>query len=153
MKIVANTSYHPLPDGGVTLLGARDRVTPTMTLVELEGERLLIDCGVRGPNDPLPSAALAVETLLITHAHSDHIAGLPTLLAKGKVKRVLATAPTLEITAIQIEDSYRIYGDAGSGRREFRRRFNEVVRSVRYGETVYTGERSNGLRAKISRLG
>jgi ribonuclease Z len=73
----------------VTLLGTGnprplpDRGGPA-TLVEGGGERFLFDCG-RGVTERLFARSLlpAVDDVLLTHLHSDHVVGLPDLWLTG----------------------------------------------------------------------
>ena len=138
--------YHPLPDGGVTLLGAVEGVTPTMTLASMDGARILIDCGVGHLRAPLDEAALDAETLILTHAHNDHLSGLAKLLAEGRVKRIYATAPTLDIAVLQVKDSIRLSGGTDRDYRDFRLRFDEIARPLRYGAWQKRGHET----AKVS---
>lgn len=55
---------------------------PTATLVELDGRRILIDCGI-GVTKALVEAGVDLRTLdlvLVTHLHSDHVRELGPLL-------------------------------------------------------------------------
>ncbi|MGI1661914.1 MBL fold metallo-hydrolase [Palleronia sp. KMU-117] len=55
---------------------------PTATLVELDGRRILVDCGI-GATRSLVEAGVDLRTLdlvLITHLHSDHVLELGPLL-------------------------------------------------------------------------
>lgn len=105
----ACTAVHPLPDGEVRLLGAVDCVTGAMTRVELGGRKLLVDCGVRQGREArdwvFPDAARDVDAVLLTHGHLDHIGALPHLLDGGFDKPLFATAATLAIARISLEDT------------------------------------------------
>jgi glyoxylase-like metal-dependent hydrolase (beta-lactamase superfamily II) len=57
-----------------------------MTLIAMGEARVLIDCGSAPPSYRIPQEALDVETVLLTHAHNDHISGLPRLLKEGRVR-------------------------------------------------------------------
>ena len=73
----------------VTFLGGADEIGASCAAVDLEGVRLLVDCGQR--MGALPGAALPdfsrlengppIAAVLLTHAHADHIGALPALNA------------------------------------------------------------------------
>src|SRR6202020_1097982 len=82
-------------------------------LVEANGKRLLVDCGlfqggkelrernwVHSPQDPA-----AVDWVLLTHAHLDHTGYLPRLLADGFRGPIFANAATRELCALLLPDS------------------------------------------------
>ena len=108
-EVVACTAVHPLADGEVRLLGAVDCVTGAMTRLELGGTRLLVDCGIgqgrEARNWVFPEAARDVDGVVLTHGHHDHIGSLPHLLDGGYDKPIFATAATLDIARISLEDS------------------------------------------------
>lgn len=98
----------------VTFLGGASEVGASCTLVEVGGKRILVDAGVRmGEGDALPDLAKlqeggAVDLVLLTHAHTDHIGALPLVhLAYPKVP-VLTTAPSLALMRILLQDALKI---------------------------------------------
>ena len=61
----------------ITFVGAAHEVTGSCTLLELAGEKYLIDRGMEQGMDvyeniPLPVAAKDVSAVFLTHAHIDH---------------------------------------------------------------------------------
>ena len=85
----------PLPAGGLRVipLGGLGEVGRNMTVFEYDGRLLLVDCGVLFPEDHHPGVDLilpdfepirdrldAVEALVLTHGHEDHIGATPYLL-------------------------------------------------------------------------
>ncbi len=122
----------PLPDGRLQLLGAVDGVTPSMHMLEIGGAKLLIDCGVSGPGD-VPPEALAAQALILTHAHNDHLGGLPEMLAIGFNGPILATAPTLEVGKVLLKDSIHLNGGDGYAIRAFKERYKHQIRPKKYG--------------------
>ncbi|NDD64376.1 MAG: MBL fold metallo-hydrolase, partial [Acidobacteria bacterium] len=69
-------------------LGATRTVTGSRHLVEAEGRRFLIDCGLfqglkalRLRNwEPFPIDPASIEAVILTHAHIDHSGYLPRLV-------------------------------------------------------------------------
>ncbi len=136
--IIPCEAEHALPDGSVQLLGAVAGVTPTMTRVQTGGSRLLVDCGapLRSRGWRLPREALEVDAVLLTHAHADHVSGLPTLLEAGYKNPIYATRATLDIAQILLADSIYLNGGRDKDIREFADRFRRLQRPVRYNESI-----------------
>ncbi len=98
-------------------MGGASEVGASCALIELEGQRILVDAGVRmgaAPGGQLPNLALldevgAPEEVLITHAHSDHTGALPVLVPglPGDVP-LRCTAPTQAIAAVLLQDALKI---------------------------------------------
>ena len=80
----------------LTFLGATGTVTGSKTLVEHDGHRLLVDCGMfqgfknlRLRNwSALPVPPRDLEAVVLTHAHIDHSGWLPLLYKQGFRKRL-----------------------------------------------------------------
>jgi metallo-beta-lactamase family protein len=90
----------------LTFLGAARTVTGSKHLLEADGHRVLVDCGLfqglkelRERNwQPLPIAASSIETVVLTHAHLDHCGFLPRLVNQGFRGRIFCTPATAELT-------------------------------------------------------
>ena len=75
----------------VTFYGAARTVTGSQHLLEINGRRILLDCGLyQGPRDEstdrnrrLPFDAATVDTLILSHAHIDHSGNIPNLVKSG----------------------------------------------------------------------
>lgn len=135
-EVTTETAQHALPDGELTLLGAVHGVTGAMTRLELGGGRVLIDAGVAQGEDArdwsLPEAARDVESIVLTHAHNDHVGSLPALLAGGFDGPVWGTPATLEIARVVISDAMGLSDVPASERVEVLARFDAQKRPVRY---------------------
>lgn len=97
----------------LTFLGATGTVTGSRFLLEVEGKRLLIDCGLyqglkeyRLKNwEPFPVSPDRVDRVLLTHAHLDHVGYLPRF-CRGEVSgKIHCTHATLDLAEIVLLDS------------------------------------------------
>ena len=100
----------------IQFLGGTGTVTGSKYLLEHEGRRLLVDCGLfqglkqlRLRNrDPLPVDAAGIDAVLLTHAHMDHAGFLPRLVALGFKGPVYCTEGTRELCRLLLPDSGRL---------------------------------------------
>lgn len=140
MEIRATCAVHPLADGEVRLLGAVSVVTGAMTRVDQGGAKLLVDCGVPQGRDAhgwsLPNEARDVDAVLLTHGHQDHIGALPALLDAGYTGPIYATAATLSVARIALEDSLGVTGASDAETRRFLQAFGQQSRAVGYGKLL-----------------
>ncbi|WP_137887238.1 MBL fold metallo-hydrolase RNA specificity domain-containing protein [Pseudomonas sp. 2FE] len=100
----------------ITFLGAAGTVTGSKYLLEHDGKRVLIDCGLfqgykqlrlrNWEHFPLPVGQL--DAIVLTHAHLDHSGYLPVLARDGYRGPVYATAATCELAEILLRDSGRL---------------------------------------------
>ena len=75
----------------LTFLGAARTVTGSKHLLEVDGQRILFDCGLfQGLKElrlrnwsPLPVPPETIDAVVLTHAHIDHCGWLPRLVAQG----------------------------------------------------------------------
>ena len=95
--------------------GAARNVTGSCYLVEANGTRLLVDCGLYQERDlkprnwaDFPVPAETIDAVLLTHAHLDHCGRLPKLVKEGFRGSIYATAATAEIANIIMLDSAHI---------------------------------------------
>jgi len=101
----------------INFLGAAGVVTGSKILIEASEKSILIDCGMfQGAKElrelnweDLPVDVHAIDVVLLTHGHLDHVGYLPRLLKQGFVGKILATAPTLAIAEIILRDSAKIH--------------------------------------------
>jgi metallo-beta-lactamase family protein len=97
----------------LTFLGAARTVTGSKYLVEVGSRRVLVDCGLfqgsydlrrRNWND-LPVDAAAIDAVVLTHAHLDHVGYLPRLVAQGFSGRVFCTPGTKDLAHLILVDA------------------------------------------------
>jgi len=96
-------------------LGAAQNVTGSRHMLEVNGTRLLIDCGLYQERqfkernwEPFDFPASSIDAVLLTHAHLDHCGLLPKLVKEGFAGPVYCTAATAEIARIIMLDSARL---------------------------------------------
>jgi metallo-beta-lactamase family protein len=97
----------------ITFLGAAGTVTGSKYLVEAEGKRLLVDCGLfEGSKelkqrnwDRLPVDPATIDWVVLTHAHIDHTGYLPRLVHSGYHGPIYANAATHELCGLLLPDS------------------------------------------------
>ena len=97
----------------LTFLGAAGTVTGSKYLVEAEGKRLLVDCGLfQGLKElrlrnwsALPEKPASFDWCVLTHAHLDHTGYLPRLVRDGFRGPIYADAATVELCNLLLPDS------------------------------------------------
>lgn len=97
-------------------LGAAGTVTGSKHLLEVLGQRVLVDCGLfqglkqlRLKNwQPLPVDPRSIDVVVLTHAHLDHTGFLPRLVKDGFRGRIVATRASVELTSIILRDSGKL---------------------------------------------
>jgi metallo-beta-lactamase family protein len=96
--------------------GAAQTVTGSQHLLEINGHRLLLDCGMyQGKRDETYDRNLnfaydprSVDAVILSHAHIDHSGNLPNLVKHGYEGPIYAVRATVDLTTIMIADSGRI---------------------------------------------
>jgi len=129
----------------LAFLGAAQNVTGSSYLLEMNGTRLLVDCGLFQERDlrernwqdyPVPPKSL--QAVLLTHAHLDHSGLLPKLVRDGFRGRIYCTDPTAEIVPIMLLDSAKLQEEDAQTKR---RRHDKEGRRGPHPETpLYTAE-------------
>jgi metallo-beta-lactamase family protein len=97
-------------------LGGAGTVTGSKTLVQLNGKRILIDCGLFQGLKELRNMnwmdfainPATIDAVILTHAHLDHCGYLPLLVKKGFTGSIHCTWPTMNLTEIILKDSAKI---------------------------------------------
>jgi len=106
-------------------LGAARNVTGSRHLLEANGVKLLVDCGLyqerqfRDRNwDSFPVPPNQIDAVLLTHAHLDHCGLLPKLVREGFSGRIYCTNATAEIAKIILLDSAHIQEEDAEHKRK-----------------------------------
>ena len=100
----------------LSFLGATGTVTGSKFLLEHDGFRMLVDCGLfqgrkelRARNWAAPPVDPAsLDLIVLTHAHLDHTGYLPVLGQLGYEGRILATDATCDLCSVLLPDSGHI---------------------------------------------
>ena len=120
--------------------GADRCVTGSCHCLEINGKRILVDCGLQQGRDELDNAVFAfnpgdIDILLVTHAHIDHTGRIPLMVKRGFTGRILTTRVTADLMRIMLLDSAHIQeSDAEYRNRKGERAGREPV------EPLYTAE-------------
>lgn len=116
LTAVSVSLLKPLFTMKLSFYGAARSVTGSMHLVESEGRRILLDCGLyQGHradaferNAHLPFDPKTVGTAILSHAHIDHCGNLPTLVKNGFQGQIHCTHATRDLVALMLRDSAHI---------------------------------------------
>jgi ribonuclease J len=98
-------------------LGGLGEVGRNMTVFELDGKLLVVDCGVMFPENEQPGVDLIlpdiepiidrlddVVAVVLTHGHEDHIGAVPYLLRRRKDIPLLGSALTLALVEAKLQE-------------------------------------------------
>ena len=142
----------------LSFYGADQCVTGSCHCLEVNGKKILVDCGLQQGRDEVDNASLpfhpgAIDCVLVTHAHIDHSGRLPLLIKNGFEGKIITTRLTAQLLDIMLQDSAHIQeSDAEYQNRKNLRagrptvqplytvedaeRVKEFVQTCEYGETV-----------------
>lgn len=100
----------------ITFHGAAGTTTGSQHLIEINGQRILLDCGLyqghRGEaydiNKNFPYEPASLDAVVLSHAHIDHSGNLPNLTRQGYRGNIFATPATRDLCQIMLADSAKI---------------------------------------------
>jgi metallo-beta-lactamase family protein len=103
----------------IQFCGATRTTTGSMYLIEVNGQQLLLECGLyQGRRDEsiernrtFPFDPAKISTAIVSHAHIDHVGNFPNLCRKGFAGNIYCTFATRDLAAIMLEDSAEIQKD------------------------------------------
>jgi metallo-beta-lactamase family protein len=146
-------------------LGAAQTVTGSRHLLDVDGYRVLIDCGLfqglkelRLRNwEKFPINPASINAVILTHAHIDHTGYLPRLVREGFSGPVYATPASVELARILLPDSATLQEEeaAYANRSGYTKHAPalplytlrdasaalKLIQSVKYGKKVQLGKR------------
>src|ERR1019366_8463559 len=99
--------------------GATRTTTGSMYLFEVNGKRLLLECGLfQGRREEsiqrnccFPFDPKQVDAMVLSHAHIDHAGNLPNLVRQGYTGNIHCTFATRDLCSIMLVDSAHIQMD------------------------------------------
>ncbi len=97
----------------IQFFGAAGEVTGSCHILEVNGHRVLLDCGlIQGGRadearnrDPFPFEAAQIDAVVLSHAHLDHCGRLPLLVKRGFHGPIHAQRASCELVAILLADA------------------------------------------------
>lgn len=100
----------------ITFHGAAREVTGSMHLIEVNNQRILLECGMyQGRraetyerNLHFPFDPKTIDTVVLSHAHIDHSGNLPNLVKQGFAGNIWCTAATRNLCVYMLLDSGHI---------------------------------------------
>jgi metallo-beta-lactamase family protein len=103
----------------VHFFGATRTTTGSLYLFEINGRRLLLECGLfQGRRDDtmernrrFPFDPKQIDAVVLSHAHIDHCGNLPNLVRQGFTGSIFCTFATRDLASIMLEDSAQIQRD------------------------------------------
>ena len=103
----------------LTFCGASHEVTGSCYLLEINGKKIVVDCGMfqgsdfsEGKNyDAFPFNPKEIYAVLVTHAHLDHVGRLPKLVKEGFAGKIYGTEGTLELAELVLHDAWNVMAD------------------------------------------
>ncbi|MBR4870277.1 MAG: MBL fold metallo-hydrolase, partial [Oscillospiraceae bacterium] len=138
--------------------GAAQCVTGSCHMVEVNGKKILIDCGLQQGRDEIDNTSLPfspgeIDFVVVTHAHIDHSGRVPLLVRQGFGGTILTTRLTRDLLRVMLQDSAHIQeSDAAYTNRKNERAgrplveplytvqdaqtVEKYIRTCEYGETV-----------------
>ncbi len=126
----------------VQFLGAAGFVTGSRTLLEYQGYRIYVDCGLyQGPKYvearnylPLESQPETIDAIVLTHAHIDHSGLIPRLVREGFRGKIYCTKPTAKLLEIILPDAGNIQEE------EFRQLSRKEIKKLGLDAPLFTKE-------------
>jgi metallo-beta-lactamase family protein len=106
--------------------GADQDVTGSCHLLEADGRKILIDCGLFQGSRTLAAEnagelgfdASSIDLVILTHAHLDHCGRLPLLVRRGFRGEVLATAATRDLASLVLLDAANLQSEEAARNHE-----------------------------------
>ncbi|TET32379.1 MAG: MBL fold metallo-hydrolase [Planctomycetota bacterium] len=136
--------------------GAVRNVTGSRHIIETDGKRLLLDCGmVQGKrkvanerNRAFLFDPKSIDAVVLSHAHIDHSGSLPVLVREGFEGPIFTHSATVDLCEILLRDSAYIQEqDAHYLNKRLRKKGKPLI------EPVYTQEDADAVMPRFRRVG
>lgn len=103
----------------LSFYGGAGKVTGSNFLIEGARGKVLIDCGIEQGADfvaehtygTFPYDVSAIDALVVTHAHLDHVGRIPKLVRDGFKGKIYMTPPTRDLAALILLDSAHVLAE------------------------------------------
>jgi metallo-beta-lactamase family protein len=100
----------------ITFHGATRKITGSAHLLEIDSKRILLDCGLfdsdridpNSPNRQFTFDPRALDAVIVSHAHNDHIGRLPCLIRGGYTGPIYTSPATVDLAIVMLRDCARI---------------------------------------------
>lgn len=99
----------------LTFYGGTGSVTGANFLLDTGKRRILIDCGLHQSGErcyvedhDFSYDPRSIDTLVVTHAHADHIGKIPKLMRDGFIGTIYSTPATKDLSEVMLDDSLKI---------------------------------------------
>lgn len=113
----------------LTFMGANRQVTGSRYCLEVNNQRVMIDCGLVQEREFLsrnwqscPLAASSMHALLLTHVHIDHSGLIPKFVREGFTGPIFTTRPTVDLADVVLRDAADIQKEDAAYKRKRHRR-------------------------------
>jgi Cft2 family RNA processing exonuclease len=99
----------------IQLLGGAEEIGANSCYLNIGGHGVIIDAGLhprRRDSLALPNydyvAEKPVDTFILTHAHTDHVGGLPYFMKRQPHARMIATRPTRDLIEVMLRNTIKL---------------------------------------------
>jgi metallo-beta-lactamase family protein len=139
----------------IRFYGAARTVTGSQHLIEVNGKKLLLECGLfQGKRREFYERNCCfnfdpkeIDAVILSHAHIDHSGNLPNLVKQGYKNPIYVTPPTAELADIMLRDSGHIHQENADYINRKKRKHGQPAVEPLY--TVEDAEKVAGLFREI----
>jgi metallo-beta-lactamase family protein len=123
----------------LSFYGGAQEVTGACYLLEAADKKILVDCGLfqgsrfsdEKNQEPFPFDPKAIDALVVTHGHIDHIGRIPKLYREGFRGKIYATSATCDLMEVMLEDAFYLMSKECRDNQETCLYFEEDFREVK----------------------